>query len=79
MHLGILCHGGSSSYLVRASAPYCTKCKTGEHVQRIGMPFATKLFMQELQCLNINPRLRLSAPKADDADAALTVDAAPKE
>ena len=77
---GFLCHGGSSSYLVRASAPYCTKCKTGEHVQRIGMPFATKLFMQELQCLNINPRLRLSAPKADDADTALTVDAAaPKE
>lgn len=57
---GFFCHTGSSNFIVRNSGPYCSKCKTGKHAVKVGIPFATKLFTQELQSLMIAPLLKLT-------------------
>lgn len=38
---------------------WCQYCKSGEKVAAIQLPYACKLLFQELQSMNIAPRLRL--------------------
>ena len=39
---------------------WCEYCKSGEHVSRIRIPYACKLLFQELQSMNVVPRLSIS-------------------
>ena len=39
---------------------WCQHCKTGKHLQQIEIPYACKLLIQELQSMNICPRLKLA-------------------
>jgi DNA-directed RNA polymerase III subunit RPC2 len=39
---------------------WCQYCRSGEHVADIRLPYACKLLFQELQSMNVLPRLRLS-------------------
>jgi len=43
----------------QARPPFCRRCDTGEHVKQVGMPYATKLFLQEVMAMNIAPELTL--------------------
>ena len=43
----------------REPEPYCRLCDTGEHVREVAMPYATKVFLQEVMAMNVAPRLRL--------------------
>lgn len=38
----------------------CSRCKTGRDVAKMQVPYACKLLFQELQAMNIAPRLTLS-------------------
>mmetsp|Transcript_31168 Transcript_31168/g.35591 ORF Transcript_31168/g.35591 Transcript_31168/m.35591 type:complete len:161 (-) Transcript_31168:7-489(-) len=38
---------------------YCTFCKNGDNVYNVKMPYACKLLLQELTCMNIRPKLKL--------------------
>lgn len=38
---------------------WCTGCSTGKHVVSMKVPYACKLLFQELQAMNIAPRLVL--------------------
>ena len=38
---------------------WCQYCRSGEHVADIRLPYACKLLFQELQSMNVLPRLRL--------------------
>ncbi|CEM00582.1 unnamed protein product [Vitrella brassicaformis CCMP3155] len=42
-------------------AGWCPYCKSGEKVAAIKMPYACKLLFQELQSMNVCPKLRLKA------------------
>jgi DNA-directed RNA polymerase beta subunit len=44
---------------VNHSRPYCQHCKSNDHVQMVPMPYAAKLFLQEITALHIAPRLEL--------------------
>lgn len=48
-----------SGMAIRATKPYCRLCRSSEHVREIEIPYACKLLMQELQCLNFVPQLVL--------------------
>ena len=39
---------------------WCQNCRTREYVREIQIPYACKLLFQELQSMNICPRLTLS-------------------
>ena len=39
---------------------WCEYCKSGEHVSKIRIPYACKLLFQELQSMNVVPRLSIS-------------------
>lgn len=39
---------------------FCSLCKTGAHIATLKLPYACKLLFQELQSMNIVPRLQLS-------------------
>lgn len=39
---------------------YCSMCKSGENVSTMKLPYACKLLFQELQSMNIVPRLQLA-------------------
>ena len=66
---GFLCHSGSRAHVVRGVGAFCAQCKTGEHVTKVAMPFATKLLISELQALNFAPTLRLTKGGAADPAA----------
>ena len=38
---------------------WCQHCRTREHLRSIEIPYACKLLVQELQSMNIVPRLKL--------------------
>lgn len=38
---------------------WCQYCRTGEKVRDLRIPYACKLLFQELQSMNVRPRLRL--------------------
>jgi DNA-directed RNA polymerase III subunit RPC2 len=48
-----------SSCGLLGSAGWCQYCRTGEHMVLIRMPYACKLLFQELQAMNIVPRILL--------------------
>ncbi|XP_058110216.1 DNA-directed RNA polymerase III subunit 2 isoform X2 [Magnolia sinica] len=41
---------------------YCSTCKNGDNVSQMKLPYACKLLFQELQSMNIVPRLQLADP-----------------
>ena len=41
-------------------AVWCQNCRTREHLRQLEMPYACKLLFQELQSMNIVPRLKLT-------------------
>ena len=41
-------------------AGWCQMCRSGEKVQPLRIPYACKLLFQELQAMNIVPRLKLA-------------------
>nr|KJB39281.1 hypothetical protein B456_007G005200 [Gossypium raimondii] len=41
---------------------FCSSCKIGENVSSMKLPYACKLLIQELQSMNIVPRLKLVEP-----------------
>uniref|UniRef100_A0A0D9V0X1 DNA-directed RNA polymerase subunit beta n=1 Tax=Leersia perrieri TaxID=77586 RepID=A0A0D9V0X1_9ORYZ len=47
-------------YNHRLKASYCSMCKNGENMAKMKMPYACKLLFQELQAMNIVPRLKLT-------------------
>lgn len=38
---------------------WCQNCRSDDHMARIRIPYACKLLFQELQCMNVTPRLKL--------------------
>eukprot|EP00897_Mesotaenium_endlicherianum_P004680 jgi/Mesen1/423/ME000100S10653 len=44
----------------KLKVPLCSLCKTGLHIATLKLPYACKLLFQELQSMNIVPRLQLS-------------------
>ena len=42
-----------------AYASWCQHCRTREHLRQLEIPYACKLLFQELQSMNIVPRLKL--------------------
>ncbi|XP_011003287.1 PREDICTED: DNA-directed RNA polymerase III subunit RPC2 isoform X2 [Populus euphratica] len=47
-------------YNQKLKAAMCTTCKNGDKVSTMKLPYACKLLIQELQSMNIVPRLRLA-------------------
>lgn len=43
--------------VLRHRRAFCRKCKTGSHCERMCIPFACKLLLQELQGMHIGVRL----------------------
>lgn len=54
---GLLAEGPSNGRRQRGAM--CRRCDSSDHVRRLPMPFATKLFMQELAAMNVVARLEL--------------------
>lgn len=50
---------GLMGYKDKAGKLICTHCKTGADVVMLQIPYACKLLFQELQAMNIIPRLQL--------------------
>lgn len=53
-------------YNYKLKAGICSSCKNGENVSTLKLPYACKLLIQELQSMNIVPRLKLVEPFSDD-------------
>ncbi|BAF12237.1 DNA-directed RNA polymerase III subunit 2 [Oryza sativa Japonica Group] len=47
-------------YNHKLKASYCSMCKNGENMAKMRMPYACKLLFQELQAMNVVPRLKLT-------------------
>ena len=39
---------------------WCQTCRTREHLRQLEIPYACKLLFQELQAMNIVPRLQMT-------------------
>lgn len=49
-------------YNFNLNTGFCTMCKSGEKMSTMKLPYACKLLFQELQSMNIVPRLKLAEP-----------------
>ncbi|KAB2054988.1 hypothetical protein ES319_A11G005000v1 [Gossypium barbadense] len=49
-------------YSHKLKTGFCSSCKIGENVSSMKLPYACKLLIQELQSMNIVPRLKLVEP-----------------
>lgn len=47
-------------YNHKLKTPFCSMCKNGESVSTMKLPYACKLLFQELQSMNVVPRLKLT-------------------
>ena len=47
-------------YNHKLKTSFCSFCKNGENMAQVTMPYACKLLFQELQSMNIVPRLKLT-------------------
>ncbi|WVZ78285.1 hypothetical protein U9M48_026024 [Paspalum notatum var. saurae] len=47
-------------YNHKLKAAYCSMCKNGENMAKMRLPYACKLLFQELQSMNVVPRLKLA-------------------
>lgn len=56
---GLMADPGCESDTISAREPFCRSCCRGDTVKRIPMPYATKLFIQEVMGTNIAPLVRL--------------------
>ena len=70
---GLLCDSASEGMQVRNSTVFCRNCSSAEHCKKVQLPYAFKLFLQELYALNIAPRLRVDT--LSSAQASVRVDA----
>ncbi|KAJ1277434.1 hypothetical protein BS78_04G003500 [Paspalum vaginatum] len=46
-------------YNHKLKAAYCSMCKNGENMAKMRLPYACKLLFQELQSMNVVPRLKI--------------------
>ncbi|XP_074579327.1 DNA-directed RNA polymerase III subunit 2 [Curcuma longa] len=46
-------------YNYKLKTAFCSTCKNGENISTIRLPYACKLLFQELQAMNVVPRLKL--------------------
>ncbi|XP_073024708.1 DNA-directed RNA polymerase III subunit 2 isoform X1 [Primulina eburnea] len=49
-------------YNFNLNTGFCTMCKSGDKMSTMKLPYACKLLFQELQSMNIVPRLKLAEP-----------------
>jgi len=49
----------STSTSTSIDIPWCQNCRSDEYMARIRIPYACKLLFQELQSMNVTPRLKL--------------------
>ena len=54
-----------SELLVQGESKNCLRCGTGQHVVDVQMPYAMKLFLQELEAMHLNTRMQLEGPEVD--------------
>jgi len=47
-------------YNYKLKTSYCSMCKNGENMAKMRLPYACKLLFQELQAMNVVPRLKLT-------------------
>ncbi|CAN6332860.1 unnamed protein product [Urochloa humidicola] len=47
-------------YNHKLKTSYCSMCKNGENMSKMRLPYACKLLFQELQAMNVVPRLKLT-------------------
>mmetsp|Transcript_30183 Transcript_30183/g.93378 ORF Transcript_30183/g.93378 Transcript_30183/m.93378 type:complete len:96 (+) Transcript_30183:3521-3808(+) len=45
---------------VCARCSWCQNCRSEDQMSQIQIPYACKLLFQELQCMNVTPRLKLA-------------------
>lgn len=64
---------------LRDQIGFCTACKTSEHVSRVRLPYALKLFMQELMAMGIAPRMKIRASSLHDFASAASAGVAADE
>ena len=57
---GLMAEGPSRGAGVRAQQAYCRNCDSSASVEEVPMPYATKLFLQEVMAMNVAPRLFLT-------------------
>ena len=63
---GILCASSSKTHIVLNTVAECRQCKRGDALASISMPYATKLWIHELQSMNVIPRLRITQNEDQD-------------
>lgn len=74
-HVCDICGLFAQRMLKRDSKPYETKedvfwcpgCKNRTKVSKVRIPYAFKLFLQELLSMNISPRIRFKSNEYDDS------------
>jgi DNA-directed RNA polymerase II subunit RPB2 len=64
---GLLCQPESKGMCVRNSTAFCRVCDSADHGTQVHLPYAFKLFTQELYAMNVAPRLRLDRQSAAQA------------